>query len=184
MLLENVVRCFCLLLDDGRQGRLTYQYSSRPNCVRFFLLDHTSRGVCIRSHRTKGTVLVAPEIPYCVWCFVVPWGRIARKELERHYRLKLQMALAQTMGGGWASVKNVCMASKWALRLFEVAEQLGDASSLRKCRIYVGWAHLWQGDTSTSTKIFLRESDESLSTNDTVNYGRCTAGLSYAATFS
>jgi hypothetical protein len=87
------------------------------------------------------------------------------------------MAVATTMGGGWASVRNAEKALEWALRLMDLAAKIGDAATVRKCCVFVGWALLWRGGGRCSRAVFTVQQEAAASAEDSVNYRRCMAAL-------
>lgn len=131
-------------------------------------------------------------------CF--PWARRARAEQVRQYRLRCQMAYVQSIGGGWASVKNATEALRCTLELYALAGELGDDATRRKCRVFAAWALVWHYDatkgvasqTSSTAEppasaavspldaaaaIFhhlLRDNEHA---DDTANWNRCIAAL-------
>ena len=89
------------------------------------------------------------------------------------------MAYAQTLGGGWASVRNVKEALRWAVILLHLAELLYDDATIRKCRVFIGYGHLWNGNLVAAKRIFRREQKLALSVHDDVQYNRCYAALDH-----
>eukprot|EP00164_Ancoracysta_twista_P009262 GFYU01013650.1.p2 GENE.GFYU01013650.1~~GFYU01013650.1.p2 ORF type:complete len:124 (-),score=11.01 GFYU01013650.1:9-380(-) len=88
---------------------------------------------------------------------------------------RVRMAIAQTMGGGWASVRNVAESLRWALLLQGCAEELNDEAAVRKCRVFIGWAHLWNGNRTASHEVFQSELRTAEEIGDEINANRCVA---------
>lgn len=106
---------------------------------------------------------------------------LAFREMSRQHNVRCQMALAQTMGGGWASVKNAKEALKCAMQLYSLAEQIGDEATMRKCRVFVGWALMWVGKLDPALLVFYGEQQNAATVGDDSNYQRCVAALLHHA---
>ena len=106
---------------------------------------------------------------------------VAFHEMSRQYDVRCRMALAQTMGGGWASVKNAKEALRCAIQLYSLAEQIGDEATMRKCRVFVGWALMWAGKLDPALLVFYGEQENAAVIGDASNYQRCVAALLHHA---
>lgn len=119
--------------------------------------------------------LAIPSLGDAQLQLILPWGRHCNKAQNTQYMWRVRMAIAQTMGGGWASVRNVAESLRWALLLQHCAEELGDEASMRKCRVFIGWAHLWNGNREASHEVFLIEKRTAQEVGDEINANRCAA---------
>ncbi|ORC83722.1 uncharacterized protein TM35_000591140 [Trypanosoma theileri] len=124
------------------------------------------------------TLLPSPGRLFVDYC--LSWARHAQSEQTRQYIASQRMAVLQTMGGGWASLRRADKALRCALLLYYTALQLHDASTQRKCRVFVGWAHLWNGDVRRAVEIFKQQQEEAREVGDTVQELRCSAALHHA----
>jgi len=108
-------------------------------------------------------------------------ARYAQQICVRRTRLMVRMAYYQTLGGGWASVMNVPKALECAFRLYQIAWELEDAPTLRRCRLFVGYAHLWNGNFALARKIFLTELERATQQGDDGDVKRAQAALAQLA---
>ncbi|RHW71141.1 hypothetical protein DPX39_080021900 [Trypanosoma brucei equiperdum] len=107
------------------------------------------------------------------------WAFRAHYEQARQCASRFKLALLQTIGGGWASLRRVDKALRCALLLRETAAELNDAVTERKSRVFVGWALLWSGDVRQAVTIFEQECKEARCAGDTAQERRCVAALHY-----
>ncbi|RNF09662.1 hypothetical protein TraAM80_02017 [Trypanosoma rangeli] len=114
-------------------------------------------------------------IDYCL-----AWGRHAHYGQARQYAARCRMAMLQTVGGGWASLRRADKALMCAIMLYETAARIHDAATLRKCRVFVGWAHLWNGDVRRAVDIFEQQRREAQVEGDAVQERRCISAIHYA----
>ncbi|KAH9593510.1 Protein of unknown function DUF4807 [Trypanosoma melophagium] len=124
------------------------------------------------------TLLPTPGRLFVDYC--LSWARHAQSEQARQYVASNRMAVLQTMGGGWASLRRADKALRCALQLYYTSLQLHDASTQRKCRVFVGWAHLWNGDVQRAVAIFEQQRREACEVGDTVQELRCIAALHHS----
>lgn len=124
---------------------------------------------------------------------VMKSSQMAATEMKRQYAIRCEMARVMTLGGGWASVKNAQEALKCSIRLYQLADKIGDEATKRKCRVFVGWAMLWyfeqqqqqQRTMSSATTselqkalwIFTTQLAANQSVHDETNWNRCFAAL-------
>ncbi|KAF8305085.1 hypothetical protein TcBrA4_0000150 [Trypanosoma cruzi] len=90
------------------------------------------------------------------------------------------MAILQTVGGGWASLRRADKALRYAIMLYETAALIHDTATLRKCRLFVGWAHLWNGDLRQAVEIFEQQLVEAQVEGDAVQERRCISAIHHA----
>ncbi|KAG8344579.1 hypothetical protein ERJ75_001056200 [Trypanosoma vivax] len=109
------------------------------------------------------------------------WARYAHFEQARQCAAGFRLAMLQTIGGGWASLKQAERAMECALKLHTTATSINDTATQRKCRAFVGWAHLWSGDVKRAVDIFKREKEVARIERDDVHERRCTSALHHAA---
>jgi hypothetical protein len=96
----------------------------------------------------------------------------------RHrYRILTEMAYVITLGGGWASVRNVQKSVYYAVSLYDLAQEIDDRETMRKCRVFIGWAHLWAGRNGYAKGIFRREHRVAVIVEDERQESRCEAAL-------
>ncbi len=134
-------------------------------------------GVLVSDERGMLVCLVTPSV-HRVWLdLCLRSGQLAHAEASRRHAVLCDMAVATTMGGGWASVKNAEKALEWALRLMSLAVQIGDEATVRKCRVFVGWALLWRGDGTCSREVFEVQQEHAQTAQDEANHRRCVAAL-------
>ncbi|KAF8285751.1 hypothetical protein TcYC6_0031710 [Trypanosoma cruzi] len=55
-----------------------------------------------------------------------------------------------------------------------------DTATLRKCRLFVGWAHLWNGDVRQAVEIFEQQLVEARVEGDAVQERRCISAIHHA----
>lgn len=147
------------------------------------LFSRLTHSLMVHPARDEDDCLVfvaCPDEPSAVLDSLLPWARLCLAEVKRHFQVRGDMNLAQTIGGGWASVKNVRESLRWALILRHLGRQLKDGNCERKCEVFIGWAHLWNGNKGRSLEIFTEQLEEALSVGDDINWNRCTAALSHA----
>lgn len=112
------------------------------------------------------------------------WSKFVYRSAVRDYIVLQHMAMAQTLGGGWASVRNAREALRAAVALYCLAHAIGDEACMRKCRVFIGYAHMWRGNRAKSTEIFLREMTAAAAADDHVQHRRCVAALRQRSLFN
>lgn len=105
------------------------------------------------------------------------WARRCHYALARRYVVRQHMAMASTLGGGWASVRRPVEALRAAVTLFKLAHADGDEACKRKCRVFVGYAHMWVGNDAAAAAIFARELARAVGLDDVEQGRRCVAAL-------
>jgi hypothetical protein len=105
------------------------------------------------------------------------WAALASWETVRCRWLIDKIAYAQTMSGGWACVRNVSEALRWAGILMKLGQLLGDRSTVRKCRVFVGYGYLWNGERERARAIFQAEQVQAEVEGDQHQIQRCIAAL-------
>eukprot|EP00758_Cryptobia_borreli_P019816 Tbor_TRINITY_DN9132_c0_g1::TRINITY_DN9132_c0_g1_i1::g.14463::m.14463 len=124
--------------------------------------------------------IAVPDEATAVLDYLLPWSYACYREQVRQYYWRVRMAKAMTFGGGWASIRNPVEALRYAILLNDSAEQLKDLATIRKCKVFRGWAYLWMGNRVASTKIFKEQMFISKLVGDTVNKNRCGAALTHS----
>ncbi|RNF19847.1 uncharacterized protein Tco025E_03986 [Trypanosoma conorhini] len=112
--------------------------------------------------------------------FCLAWGRHAHYGQARQYAACCRMAMLQTVGGGWASLRRADKALACAVMLYATAARIHDAATQRKCRVFVGWAHLWNGDVRRALDIFEQQRREAEVEGDAVQERRCISAIHHA----
>lgn len=111
-----------------------------------------------RSQKKRGFAFLVLPSPERVFIdFTLYWARYAQSEQARQYVIRCRIALLQTISGGWASLRRVDKALLYALELHRLALLIWDEDTARKCRVFIGWAYLWNGDVASSSAIFKSE---------------------------
>ncbi|CAD2219115.1 hypothetical protein, conserved [Angomonas deanei] len=108
------------------------------------------------------------------------WARLAQWELCKQYRAYCSIAVLQTTGGGWASLRRVDKALECAVQLYYVAGVVGNDEIAQKCRIFVGWSCLWMGDQTSALLIFYSELASARRKKDIVHKRRCLHAIAHA----
>lgn len=134
-----------------------------PSCV--FI------GVSSREH--CDIYLVLPTYAHLFFDFTMHWAFVANGEMARQYAGRCTVAMLQTVGGGWASLHRADRALLCALQLYRVAEAVFDEEVVRKCRLFIGWAHLWNSHPTKALNIFQRELNDAIARGDLVHERRC-----------
>lgn len=103
---------------------------------------------------------------------------------ERDNRLKIyiknSMYLIDSIGGGFASVKNINMAHKYLILLNNFAKMILDKETIIKCNIYYGYCLLWDGKNKNALKIFKEQKNLAEKEKyDNLVY-RCDSGIKIA----
>ncbi|CCW68247.1 unnamed protein product [Phytomonas sp. Hart1] len=110
------------------------------------------------------------------------FARIAQMELVRQYACYCRIAKLQTIGGGWASLREPRHAMQYAVELFHVASVVGNDVIMGNCRIFVGWALLWSGKTEKALQLFKSERKIACMRNDLEQQRRCENAIINAKT--
>ncbi|KAK7198357.1 hypothetical protein NESM_000794800 [Novymonas esmeraldas] len=153
------------------------------------------RDVCAVGASTRACAAACAAAPYvCVGrdprdgvrvCVLLPtyaeyffdhtlhWARVAYSEMARQYVGRGVIAQLQTVGGGWASLHRADRSLMCALQLHAVALAVFDEESVRKCRLFIGWAHLWNSNRATALRLFRAELAAARRWGDDVHEQRC-----------
>ncbi|GET88660.1 hypothetical protein, conserved [Leishmania tarentolae] len=105
--------------------------------------------------------------------YTMYWARVAYSEMARQYVGRCLIANLQTVGGGWASLHRADKSLACALQLHAVAQAVFDEDVVRKCRLFIGWAHLWNSDPAKALEVFYAELAAARRYGDTVHERRC-----------
>lgn len=96
----------------------------------------------------------------------------------QHYRaVSNSMALASSIGGGWASVRNARMSIQYAVKLGRLAALINDDASVRKCRLFVGYGLRWLGLPAAARCVYERELRAAVRAGDPLQVHRCELAL-------
>ena len=91
------------------------------------------------------------------------YAKWSHKQNVRRFWIHNQMCRAQTLGGGWASVRHPVNSLYYAFVLYRLALMIQDAACIRKCRLFLGYACLWSSEPQSSSdhqpRHILRKTD-------------------------
>ncbi|CBZ27153.1 conserved hypothetical protein [Leishmania mexicana MHOM/GT/2001/U1103] len=117
--------------------------------------------------------LLLPTYADYFFDYTMHWARVAYSEMARQYVGHALIAKLQTVGGGWASLHRADKSLACALQLQAVAQAVFDEDVVRKCRLFIGWAHLWNSDPAKALEVFYAELAAARRHGDTVHERRC-----------
>jgi hypothetical protein len=103
------------------------------------------------------------------------FARLLQHDARRRFALLNEMAMQQTLGGGWACLRVVEKAVYHAIRLYTLAQELGDEATMRKCRVFIGYAQVWNGDFDAARQLVDEQFRDSENIGDDINRNRCIA---------
>ncbi|CAJ1008626.1 hypothetical protein Q4I28_003939 [Leishmania naiffi] len=150
--------------------------SSLPTCDSSdAITTMTARWFYIGSE-TDGDVRVYLMLPtYADYFFdyTMHWARIAHSEMARQYVGHGLIAKLQTVGGGWASLHRADKSLMCALQLHTVAQAVFDEDVMRKSRLFIGWAHLWNCNPAKALEVFYGELEAARRHGNTAHERRC-----------
>ncbi|KPI85483.1 hypothetical protein ABL78_5443 [Leptomonas seymouri] len=132
----------------------------------------------VSSRRRHAVYLVLPTYAALFYDYTIEWALLAQAEMSRQYAGRCMMAKLQTIGGGWASLHRADKALLCALLLYRVAEAVFDEEVVRKCRLFMGWAQLWNSSPTKALEMFQRELDDARARGDVVHERRCLHAVS------
>ena len=105
------------------------------------------------------------------------FARFAFASQLRRMSIMNAIYFTQTLGGGWASVRNAAKSLMCAVQLYRLAVLINDDTTLRKCRLFLGYACLWSGAAGVARRIFLSESSAATTASDEMQRNRCDAAV-------
>ena len=108
---------------------------------------------------------------------ILYFAKIIRKETAQRIRIVNTMNYIQSLGGGWASIKNSKKSRECARILSSLASVIGDEATIRKCKIFEGYALSWEGRRKDSSKLFQTVKAQAEREGDVENNGRCEHGM-------
>ena len=117
--------------------------------------------------------LMLPTYACLFFDYTMASALLANGEMSRQYAGRCTIAKLQTIGGGWASLHRADRSLLCALQLYTVAEAVFDEEVVRKCRLFVGWAHLWNSNPAKALEVFQAELKDALSRGDIEHERRC-----------
>jgi hypothetical protein len=127
-----------------------------------------------RSSRDRCAVcLVLPTYANFFFDYTIEWALFAQAEMSRQYASRCMIAKLQTIGGGWASLHRADRALLCALQLYTVAEAVLDEEVMRKSRLFIGWAHLWNSNPAKALEVFRSELSDARARGDATHERRC-----------
>jgi hypothetical protein len=71
------------------------------------------------------------------------WNLHPERNMKRYIFIKNNMYLVDSIGGGFASIKNTSMAYQFLILLYKLAQMINDKETIIKCNIYYGYTLLW-----------------------------------------
>ncbi|KAG5478396.1 hypothetical protein LSCM4_04628 [Leishmania orientalis] len=101
------------------------------------------------------------------------WARIAYSEMARQCVSYGLIAKLQTIGGGWASLHRADKSLICALQLHAVAQAVSNEEVVHKCRLFIGWAHLWNCNPAKALEVFHAELTAARRRGHTAHERRC-----------
>lgn len=126
--------------------------------------------------------LAIPTMARLAHDWSMPWSRYAQAELARQYISCCRIAHLQTVGGAYASLRQADRALECAIQLYETALSIHEEDILRKCRVFIGWAHLWNGSLTMSLQLFELALEDARQRGDIVQQRRCEHAIINAKT--
>ncbi|CAM68123.1 conserved hypothetical protein [Leishmania infantum JPCM5] len=117
--------------------------------------------------------LLLPTYADYFFDYTMYWARVAYSEMARQCAGHGLIAKLQTVGGGWASLHRADKSLACALQLHAVAQAVFDEDVVRKCRLFIGWAHLWNSDPAKALEVFYAELAAARRHGDPVHERRC-----------
>lgn len=108
------------------------------------------------------------------------WAHVAQAEFTRQYAGRCLIAKFATLGGGWACLRRADKTLPYALAMLRVAHAVFDTETERRCRLFIGWAHLWRGETQRALAIFYAEMQQARELNDVAHIRRCQHAIIHA----
>ncbi|KAG5478607.1 hypothetical protein LSCM1_06010 [Leishmania martiniquensis] len=117
--------------------------------------------------------IVLPTYTDYFFDYTMHWARIAYSEMARQCVSYGLIAKLQSVGGGWASLHRADKSLVCALQLHAVAQAVRDEELVHKCRLFIGWAHLWNSDASKALEIFHAELEAARRRGHTAHERRC-----------
>lgn len=124
--------------------------------------------------------VVLPTYAALFFDMAIEWAFFAHAEMSRQYAGRCIIAKLQTVGGGWASLHRADKALLCALQLHCVAEAVFEEEVVRKCRLFIGWAHLWNSNPAKALTMFRSELADARRRDDIVHERRCLHAISNA----
>lgn len=124
--------------------------------------------------------LLLPSYSSYFYDFTIFWGQSAFTEMARQYVGRCRIAQLQTLGGGWASLHRADKALECAILLYDCAAAVFDGDVVRKCRLFIGWAHLWNNSPQMAIQLFRMELAEARKRGDEVHERRCLHAIANA----
>ena len=91
--------------------------------------------------------------------YFVYWNLQPELNMKRYVHIKTYMNLIDSIGGGWASVKNSNMAYQYLLLLYKLAYMINNNEIIIKCNIYHGHILLWKGKYKLAYKIINKQTE-------------------------
>eukprot|EP00754_Rhynchopus_humris_P038313 Rhum_TRINITY_DN20956_c0_g1::Rhum_TRINITY_DN20956_c0_g1_i1::g.172686::m.172686 len=119
-----------------------------------------------------GTAVVAPLSEYRFSQVCLYGHKKMLWVLTIYARIRSEQAWISTLGGGFASVRNVPKAIEYAVKLFYCACLLHDEDLKSKSRLFVGWNMLFLGNKKRARAIFLDEIVDAKNRHDEVGVQR------------
>eukprot|EP00993_Chasmostoma_nieuportense_P002473 NODE_3266_length_1000_cov_31.076747_g3120_i0.p1 GENE.NODE_3266_length_1000_cov_31.076747_g3120_i0~~NODE_3266_length_1000_cov_31.076747_g3120_i0.p1 ORF type:complete len:303 (-),score=50.54 NODE_3266_length_1000_cov_31.076747_g3120_i0:89-997(-) len=85
------------------------------------------------------------------------WSRLLNKMVGRTMALSSRLYFLTTMGGGWAALRHASNCLVYAAKQYVVASKMGDLVMQCRCRIHLGYYHMWCGRSELAHQILLNE---------------------------
>ncbi|KAG5504334.1 hypothetical protein JKF63_04779 [Porcisia hertigi] len=117
--------------------------------------------------------LLLPTYADYFYDYTMYWARIAYSEMARQYVGFCLIAKLLTVGGGWASLHRADRSLVCALQLYAVAKSVYDDEVVHKCRLFVGWAYLWNSNPTKALEVFRAELAAARQRGHTLHERRC-----------
>ena len=125
-----------------------------------------------RFFHAAGNLLVYSCSPYQIFRSCLDGTKLFSWACKVRARILSEVAYISTLGGGFASVRNVKKAIEYAVKLFYCACLLSDEDMKSKSRLFVGYNLMWMGNKQLAKIIFSAEVSHAASNHNEVAVNR------------
>jgi Domain of unknown function (DUF4807) len=109
--------------------------------------------------------------------FYLYWNIQPELQMKKYIYVKSNMYLIDSLGGGFASIKNADKAFHYLLLLYKLALTINDQETIIKCMIYYGFTLLWKRKYQEALQVFNQQKELAQKKKYYILVNRCDSGL-------
>ncbi len=109
--------------------------------------------------------------------FYLYWNLQPELQMKKYLFIKHNMYLIDSIGGGFASIKNPEKSLYYSILLYKLSLIINDQETMIKCMIYYGYSLFWKNKYKNALKVLVKAKKLSENNNNKLLINRCDSAL-------